>query len=708
MAPVLLPAAGMTSRHTSFNDVQDTYKRVGFSSMRGIQEAAIEPMLQGKNCLLIAPTSGGKTEAAVLPAFTLIHNCRANPVSIIYLAPMRALLNDLYPRLTQMAKACGFSASKWHSDVELKTRHRFIQSPDDLLLTTPESLEALFLFRHAWCVKYLSNVRMVVIDELHVFACNDRGAHLFGLMERLKAFYCGDFQRIALSATVGNPKKLIAALGKGSDRKRAHICLPQTATQSEIVIRYAKEDAAFQSSLADLCRASKQLIFTDSRQSVEDAATTLQKNGTRTLVTHSSLPTAHREASEQTFRKDERLSMVSTCVLEMGIDIGDLENIIQINAPLSVNSFHQRLGRAGRRHGRRRRFTFVCRHQLALLQATAVTHLHQAGFIDPVVPLTTAAHILAQQLLSMAFSQQHLTVRQALKTVASAESFSNLNNKSHRALVAFMQQEGLLQRSSTLKPGPKAHRLFEGPKKRSLCSDFQTPAEYIVLHATTEIGRLDVLFVWGKKAGEFRFTLGGRHWLAMEIDHAQRIIKTLPVRKAPGAVWTGNGPPLSYAICQEMQKILLSRSSSPFWKPSAAHEMMKMRDNYAFLREDTLALRRIVKNKWHLYTFAGGKANALIAAFLQSTENISTVHSNLGVTFPDLQKLDHLVNVLKKIRINVNSLMSPATFQNLPVPNTVSKFDYCLPPQLKQAALAEQLFDIASAKTILKKKVHIV
>ncbi|MBN2714341.1 MAG: DEAD/DEAH box helicase [Deltaproteobacteria bacterium] len=689
-----------------FDDVQSAFKQLGFPSLRPIQEAAADPILQGKNSLIIAPTSGGKTEAAVLPALCAMKANKAIPVSIIYLAPMRALLNDLHPRLVRLAAVYPFSVCKWHSDVEIAVRHGFMQAPDDILLTTPESLEALFLFHHSWSATHLSNVRMVIIDELHAFADNDRGAHLFGLLERLKTQYCGDFQRIALSATVGNPTTLLAALSTGSRRNQKLVSLSQTATPTEINIRHARHDPAFQSVLTDLCRSSRQLIFTESRQSVEHIATVLKKNGTQALLTHSSLPATHRETSEQLFQKTIDSQLVSTCVLEMGIDIGDLEHIIQINAPHSVNSFCQRLGRAGRRHGQTRKYTFVCRHQMALLQATALVHLQQTGFMEPMVPLNTAAHILAQQLLSMAFSQQHLTIRQALDSVLGAVPFTRLNRKSCDALIAYMQTNGLLQNGPILLPGPKGSQLFDGPKKQFLCSDFSTPPEYIVLHSTKEIGRLDVLFVWGRKDGEFRFTLGGRHWIAMEINHRKRLISALPVRDAPDSVWTGNGLPLSYQLCQEMQKILISRVPSPFWEPSAAFEMACMRDNYGFLREDALVLRRVSKNKWCLYTFAGGKANAFIAAFLNSTEKMPATHSNVGITFLEMPQPTPILTALNRIRKNLNRLTAPSTLQNLPIPNHFSKFDYCLPPQLRHAVVAEQRFDAASAKRILKKKVH--
>lgn len=692
----------------TIDEVQSLYAQLGFAALRDIQEAAIVPILRGENCLLIAPTSGGKTEAALVPLLAKERNRPQLAVSILYLAPMRALINDLEPRLRCLARTANIEICKWHSDVSKVERSNFVKAPTNILLTTPESLESFLLFQNDFATHHFSNIQCVIVDEFHAYAGNDRGAHLLALLERLRIDYTGDFQRIALSATVGNPKGLCAALGANSKRKNRVVATLPLKKSATIRIRYADKDNVFKSVIDHVQQHPKHLIFTETRQSVEGMGSRLKKSGIQTLITHSSLPADHREKSEKHFSNTSDQSMVATCALEMGIDIGDLEHIIQINAPRTVSSYLQRRGRAGRRQSLTQNFSFICRHGFALLQATALTMLHERGFIEPIVPLSHAAHLAAQQLLCMAFSKNEIRTAQATRSICQAVPFKGLNKKHFETLIEYMRHTGYLANDSLLKPGKTARRDYGGAQIRNLCSDFQTAFEYTVLHNFEEIGRLDALFVFGQKEGEFRFTLAARNWLATKIDHRRHLVTVERTKTAFDSVWTGPGIPLSFEVCQCMHQVLTTNYCSPHWEPSAHLAIPALRSKYSFLTHDGIELKRNYKKEWCLHTFAGGKANALIAQTLTHLWKIPAVHSNFDITFLRPLTATTIQTAVKEMKKQKRPNSADARSDRFPIPTNISKFETCLPDSLKRLAWAEQLFDVESAQKTVKKKLSVV
>ncbi|MBN2340889.1 MAG: DEAD/DEAH box helicase [Deltaproteobacteria bacterium] len=672
--------------------------------MRPIQDATIQPILNGENCLVIAPTSGGKTEAAVVPALSKKCNSRHLPVSLLYVAPLRALINDLTPRLQRFAEVTEITICRWHSDVPKDIRRAFIEHPSHMLLTTPESLEAFLLFHYDWSKRHFGNIETVVIDEFHAYAGNDRGAHLLALLERLRTDICGDFQRIALSATVGNPHALLADLAMNSKRSFRVIQQLQDSTASNLQIRHARKEDMLNSILGALKEHPKHLIFSENRQVVEQIGAKLAERGTPALVTHSSLPARHREHSEKRFAQSWDHSIVATCVLEMGIDIGDLEHIIQINAPSSVSSFLQRLGRAGRRPGTTKNFTFICKLDFAVLQSTALIQLHQEGYVEPVFPLKQAVHLMAQQLLSLSFSTSDFTIVQGINIAKRAVPFSSLHKRHLIELTEYMQQKKYLAPGTMLRPGERGEKRFGGVRRVNLCTDFQTSHEYTVLYHRKEIGTLDSLFVYGKQEGNFRFTLAAKLWLAMKIDNDRHLIHALPVKDQFDSVWTGSGLPLAYKLCQCMHQILTTEYNCPNWQPSAVNAIRRLRSQYAFLLPNCIVLKRNGKKSWCLFTFAGGKANALIAAVFTNIWMIPATHTNYAVYFSTAADIVPIVHALQKMRKQKRPNQRDAICDRITYPSRLSKFEDCIPPHLKRIAWSEQLFDIENAKRTIQKK----
>jgi len=333
---------------------------LGWKSLRPLQEAAIEPVLGGQHALLLAPTAGGKTEAAILPVFSRMLSEDWRGLSVVYVCPIKALINNLAERLSSYAALFGRRVGVWHGDIPQAERARIVRDPPDILLSTPESLEVVLVSRRIAHRELFRTLRVVIVDEIHAFAGDDRGWHLIALLDRLGRLSEQVPQRLGLSATVGNAQELLGWLVAGSPGERQVVApVAGLAADADVLVDFVGtiENAAVV--ISRLHRGEKRLVFCDSRSQVEHLASELRALGVHTFVSHSSLSVDARRQAEQAFASGENCVIVATSTLELGIDVGDLDRIIQIDAPHSVASFLQRLGRTGRRSGTRRNCLFL-------------------------------------------------------------------------------------------------------------------------------------------------------------------------------------------------------------------------------------------------------------------------------------------------------------------------------------------------------------
>ena len=333
---------------------------LGWRELRPIQEAVIPVVLRGDHAVIIAPTAGGKTEAAVLPVLSRMLSEDWRELSVLYLCPIRALLNNLHIRLSRYTALVGRFCSVWHGDTSPTERARINREQPDILLTTPESLEVMLVSRKTDPVALFGQVRAVIVDELHAFASDDRGWHMLSVLERVSRLAGHELQRIGLSATVGNPEQLLRWLISGSTCPGQVVQPPATTTKAATVqldfVGSLKNAAVV---ISRLHRGEKRLVFVDSRARAEELGAELRQLETKTFVTHSSLSKGHRSRAERAFASEADCVIVATSVLELGVDVGDLDRVIQIDAPSTVASFLQRMGRTGRRDDTERNCLFL-------------------------------------------------------------------------------------------------------------------------------------------------------------------------------------------------------------------------------------------------------------------------------------------------------------------------------------------------------------
>ena len=309
-----------------------------------------------RTLLLLAPTAGGKTEAAAFPVLSRMAAEGWTGLSALYLCPLKALLNNLLPRLETYGGWTGRRVALWHGDTPGSRRRAILAGPPDLLLTTPESLESMLVSANVDHQRLFADLQAVIVDEVHAFGSGDRGWHLLAVLERLTRLCGRPLQRIGLSATVGNPDALLHWLQGSSAGKRPGTVVAAEAQKPssfgnsptdqdlDVQLDYVGTVENAAKVISALHRGEKRLVFCDSKRLVELLGAELRVRGVTTHLVHASLSLDERRRAEQAFAEGRDCVIVSTSALELGVDVGDLDRVIQVNSPSTVAGFLQRLG----------------------------------------------------------------------------------------------------------------------------------------------------------------------------------------------------------------------------------------------------------------------------------------------------------------------------------------------------------------------------
>jgi ATP-dependent Lhr-like helicase len=617
---------------------------LGWRQLRPLQDHAIGPVLDGEHGMFLAPTAGGKTEAAAFPVFSRMATEEWRPLSVLYLAPLRALLNNLEPRLTQYAGFVGRRVGLWHGDTSQSARARMIGDPPDLLLTTPESLEAMLISRRVnerWLFPHL---RTVVIDEVHAFAAADRGWHLLAVLERLTRLAGRDLQRIGLSATVGNPDELLDWLC-GSSRLPRRIVNPpaESVAEPEVALDYVGTLSNAVTVINRLHRGEKRLVFVDSRRRAEELAHALGGLGTTVFVSHGSLGQEERRRSEQAFAEASNCVIVATSTLELGIDVGDLDRVIQIDSPPTVAGFLQRIGRTGRRPGTSRNALFLATSGESLLTAAGLLRLWASGYVEPAEPPAMPAHLVAQQVLALTLQEadEGLPLSEWASWLGDPPVLGQAAMARAQEVVAHLLAEGwLFDDGGVLGPGPKAEKTIGQRNFLELMSVFVSDPLVSVRQGRVEIGQVPDLAITaalGMKPGPPRLLLAGRSWKVNDIDWKRRVAQVDPADEKASVRFPGLAQPLSYELCQAVAEVLGGATLDPVAiSTRAAAKLGELRDSMPRAQASrTLLVRDAEGLRW--FTFAGLRANLELAARLDTLRSQITQRDNLSITLdPDV------------------------------------------------------------------------
>lgn len=584
---------------------------LGWPSLRPLQEQAIEPIASGKDALLIAPTAGGKTEAAFFPVVSRLLEEDWRALSVVYVCPIKALLNDLEHRLSRYAELVGRRVHLWHGDVGASARQRLLRDPPDVLLTTPESLEVILISPRGGARAFLRRVRTVVVDEVHAFAGDDRGWHLLALLSRISHLAGGRIQRIGLSATVGKPEALLRWLGGEGDRPGVIIDgAGSVPVETEVVLDHVGTPANAAVLLSRLHRGEKRLVFCDSRARVEQLGSRLRERGVRALVTHSSLSGAERRRAETEFSESQNCIMVATSALELGIDVGDLDRVIQIDSAPSVASFLQRLGRTGRRTGSVRNCLFAAMTAEKLVEAAGLVQLWTDGWVEPAAPPPLPAHVLVQQMMTLALQEGRYARADVPRHLGGWISKWSEGEADAQAVMAHAIDTGLLlEEEGVISLGPEGEDQFGRRHFLELCSVFTGEPLYSVYQGREELGKVHPLSFQRQDGEAPILLLAGRAWLVNRIDWDRHEAFVEPADLGGRSQWMGSGRPLSFAHCQKIRDVLVTGQVSARLTRRAQVALDGIREEFSWLKPGATWMVSDAAGRIRWWTFAGSAAN---------------------------------------------------------------------------------------------------
>lgn len=684
---------------------QAIVSRLGWSRLRPVQEEAGKAMLAGDNAVILAPTAGGKTEAAMFPIISQMVDNAPSGVGAIYVAPIKALLNNQADRFGLYAEMVGLRRFVWHGDTSDSERRQFLNEPAEILMTTPESLEVMLISRRVDVVKLFDDLRVVVIDEIHALAGTDRGAHLMSVIERLVRVSKHDVQRVGLSATVGNPDAILDWLKGTSHRSGRVVDPPNEPVRRQILVVHRPDMAHLSQDAARMAKGQKSLFFCQSRSMTEAVAELMRRAGTTVFVHHSAVSREERALAEDRFFHGTDACIVCTSTLELGIDVGDLDRVLQAEAPDTVSSFLQRMGRTGRRADQAANTTFFCETTEGVLQAIALVELAKAGWVESVEVERRCWPVLIHQLLAMSLASDGVSAEDAWSHLSQVQDFRDIHRGEFDRLVNWMLRDGALRLASgKLVLGPKAERRFGRKNFMELFAVFSSPQTYTVQTAGGQpIGSLSQAFVDRLVDGVSSFLLAGRGWAVIHVQHDDRriVVESAPRGRQP--TWGGFLPQfLSYEICQRILRTLREDEAFPYLDEPAAAVLAERREEMRAVLNSEHGGIEVAEDEIRWWTFAGGRINATLRYAIEAVgADWKVIPDNflIKVRGEDLdeRRFGEALSRMRDVEFWEHDKLWAGVAASLPS-YRLSKFQPLMPPWVEREVMARYLLDVAGAR----------
>lgn len=711
--------------------------RQRWTDLRDIQEQSIPILLQGGRDLIVsAGTASGKTEAAFLPIVSrLAQDARATGVGfeVVYVSPLKALINDQFGRIEMLCEELDIPVTRWHGDVAASVKERARKRPSGILLTTPESLEAILVRRGPEAARLFASLGAVVIDEMHAFMDAPRGRQLQSLLHRLEIAAGHPVARIGLSATLADMRTSAAFLrplapdavtilestGGGQElrlqlRGTVQPILKKSRARSDDEPPQDPALGAIVKHLFDTLRGRRSLIFAGSRQRVELVTASLlglcETLGVpeEFFAHHGSLSREHREDAERRMKDTARpASIVATTTLELGIDIGHIEAVAQLGPGHTVSGMRQRVGRSGRRQGQAavmrvyiteaaadERIHPIDAMRPTTAQAIAMLNLMLRRWNEPPTPGRLHLSTLVHQILALVAQHGGLTARQGWSRLVENGIFPGITPALYTAVLRRMGHADvkLLEQAhdGTLLPGAEGERLIGD---RGFYAVFMTPEEFKVV---TDRGRtLGTLPVDNPVMPDQLIIFAGRRWRVMQVDPQRREILVTPAHGGTPPRFGGDFLPPADEVVAEMRRVYEGVAAPAFLDQTACGLLIEGCDSFdrfglrahSLLHHDDQAL---------LFPWVGGRAQAAFVLAL-ATRKIAATSHGLAISVPG-EQLDRLGGVLKKLAYE--AAPDAAALARLVPDMKRAKYDIYLGPDLLALCYASEHIDAARVPTI--------
>ncbi len=724
--------------------VQDYIYRNHWENLRAIQVAAADAIFNtDDNVLLTASTASGKTEAAFFPIITLFSENPPSSVGCIYIGPLKALINDQFTRLTDLCEEADIPVWHWHGDVAQSHKSRLMKKPSGILQITPESLEAMLLHKHAAIPKLFGDLRFVVIDEVHSLLRGDRGGQTLCLIERLSRIAGVNPRRIGLSATIGDPEKTGEFLSLGTGRKTIipkidakgakwrlsmehfYVKDVQAAEGKEIseALPVPEEKRADAPKNADPgigyiyehTKGKKCLVFVNSREECETVTTTLrqycdiQQERDRFLIHHGNLSASYRETAEGIMKDDSQyMTTVTTATLELGIDIGRLERAFQIDAPWTVSSFLQRMGRTGRRESPAEMW-FVMREDepearamlpstipWKLLQGIAMVQLYlEERWCEPPRLDRFAYSLLYHQTMSTLASCGEMSPKALADRILRLHYFHRVSQEDYKLLLRHLIKTDQMRQTEQggLIVGLAGERVVNSFKFYGV---FVESEEYTVRSESQELGTVCLPPPVGEK-----LAIAGHVWLVLDVDHKRHLVYCEQVKGSIPAYFGECPGDLHTKILQRMRNVLKEDKSYPYLMKNAVARLDQARYTASHSGAADRPLINLGGNMWCLLPWMGTYPFLAMERFLKIKCGERLGLKNFDSARPYYMQFTMKVSEEEFYQILQEEIQKPIDPLELVYPKELplfDKYDEYLPEELVRKGFAYGVLDLKGMK----------
>lgn len=614
----------MTGRSSSIDLLNIRLKgflghRLKWKRLNPIQNSAIPVIKEKYDTLVIAPTASGKTEAVLIPIFDDIIENNLEPVSVIYVSPLKALINDMYGRIENWCEYFNLSVTKWHGDVSPSKKSSFIKNPTDFLLITPESLEVILMNKTVEEKrKIFQNVKYVIVDEIHYFVESDRGTQLNSLLNRISKYSDNPTIKVGLSATVGNPELVLDWLKTSPEGK---IVKDPSKRPFQYKVLCGSDDSIIE--VLSRYKSKKILIFVPSRKDAEKYYTVLRRQLKlkNIYVHHSSVDKERREESEEKFKYWENGFMISTSTLELGIDVGNIDIVVQIRPPSNVSSFLQRIGRSGRRSQNQRSIIFYTRDEEVFIAFAEISLITEGNIEDIKIP-DKPKDIYFHQILSTIFEHDKIKKPDLYYSLKDSFVFSKITKDEYNNILENMEEKEFIdERGGYISLGYNFEKKYGKRNFLEFYSVFCPNYEFQVKEGLKNIGMLDSFFVVQFLKTGSLFILGGQKWKVKEVDYPKFRVKveSSASKEIDIPEWFTEGGVMDYLITRKIYQILLGKYDNQilqYFDDFAQETVQKWISNAkeSGFQEGFIPVEIYTKeSRVYIYTFAGFKVNSLIS-----------------------------------------------------------------------------------------------
>ncbi|MBQ3490045.1 MAG: DEAD/DEAH box helicase [Clostridia bacterium] len=705
--------------------VQDFIYANGWETIRPIQiEAAKIIFDTNDNLILSSDTASGKTEAVFFPIITEMEGSLGESVEVLYIAPLKSLINDQFERIDTLLRDSGIPVFHWHGDVAASHKNKLLKNPSGVLQITPESLESMLMNKHSDIIRLFGRLRYVIIDEIHTLMSADRGNQILCQLERIAEIIGYHPRRIGLSATIGNLEKAKIWLTGNSGRKTAVPVVPSAKHRVRLAAEHfyiqdtgnnrALSPAEYPESaiaidagyeyIYDCAKDRKSIVFSNSREETEYVTATLRQiaanRGDEDIfyIHHGNLSAAIREEAEQKLKADQKCVACATVTLELGIDIGKIERILNVGAPTTVSSFLQRLGRSGRKTGISELF-MVFREEKPLpdtplpqlipwelIRGIAIIQLYiEEKFIEPPSVKKMPLSLMFQQTLSILASSGENTPKRLAEKIFSLSPFSHVKKEDYRELLISMIKNEYVEMTENkgLILGLRGEKLTKSFKFYAVFKDSE---DYSVKHESEEIGTISS----PPPVGD-RFALAGRVWEVEELDLTRKLIYVHPVPGKMQVAWPGDYGEIHTKVLEMMFKILTVDTEYPYLKPNAKERLSAARRVFQNAGMDKTLLISLGGNTKCLLPWLGTRSFRTLRKYLQINASYFGIYGLeydgcYYMTFKCERETEELLRMIcRKI---INDKIQTIDLVGKGECPIFEKYDPCIPPELLRRAYA--------------------